>query len=104
MRTQIPIPSIRATKRETTLVLAVARFRDVPVSRRARDLALRLARRFAFVLEAYYGQQLRPDERMPKHRGWIPVDRIDQTVRLRLRPPAEPAWAVVLAEHVEQMR
>lgn len=101
MRTRIPIPSIRATKRETTLVLAVARFHDVPVSKPARELALQLARRFAFVLEAYCGQRLRPDERMPKHRGWIPFDR---SVRLRLRPPADPAWAVVLASHVEDVR
>lgn len=112
MRTQVPIVSMRATKKATKLVLAVVRYGDIAVRGPAHELAHRLAHRFGYLLETYISDdQVDLDADVPvplrvlhRDRARTPPRAPFVPYRIRLLRSVEPAWALALAHYLETVK
>lgn len=97
------IVGIRATRRATTLCLAVVRHGDIEVWGRGKPVAAELVRRFGHVLELYTGPRL-PDGAAAGMQEVDPGDIAEhRRIRLRRKPGTTGTpWLEALVAHVEK--
>lgn len=99
-----PFAGMRAKRRATTLLLAVAKHRDVEVRSRAVPIAVWLADQSMHLLELYVGRRLGELEPAGNQANRWPSDGPPpKRVRLRQRNAGSSAWLFTLAQHVERL-